>query len=70
MVIWPTEHAFSTSKLASHSSTLTPNNIYAFIRGEVFDFTTAAATYQRAVGAVLSKAMLKYELRAIFFQFR
>jgi chitin synthase len=60
VVICPTEHVFSTSELASHSSTLSPNNVYTSIRGEVFDLTTIAATHQRIVTVVPTKAILKY----------
>ena len=60
VVICPTEHvfstSFSTSELASHSSTLSPNNV----RGEVFDLTTVAATHQQVVGVVPIKAILEY----------
>ena len=60
VVICPTEHVFSTSELASHSSILSPNNVYTSVRGEVFDLTTVAATHQRVVGVVPTKAILKY----------
>jgi len=60
VVICPTEHVFSTSELASHSSILSPSNVYTSVRGEVFDLTTVAATHQRVVGVVPTKAILKY----------
>ena len=60
VVICPTERvfctSFSTSELVSHSFILSPNNV----RGEVFDLTTVAATHQRVVGVVPTKAILKY----------
>ena len=60
VVICPTEHVFSTSELASHSSIHSPNNVNTSVRGEVFDLTTVAATHQRVVGVVPTKAILKY----------
>lgn len=60
LVICPTEHVFSTSELAAHSSTGNPNNVYTSIRGEVFDLTEVAATHQRIVGVVPVKSLLKY----------
>ena len=39
LVICPTEHVFSTSELASHSYSNSPNNIHTAIHGEVFDLT-------------------------------
>ena len=60
VLICPTEHVFNTSELASHSSTLSPNNVYTSIRGEVFDLTKLAATHERVVGVVPSKSILKY----------
>ncbi|KAJ7594228.1 glycosyltransferase family 2 protein [Mycena floridula] len=59
-LICPEEHVFSTSELASHSSTLSPNNVYTSIRGEVFDLTNLAATHQRIISVVPAKAILKY----------
>lgn len=59
-VICPTEHVFSTNELASHSSTLSPNNVYTSIRGEVFDLTKLSAIHQRIVNVVPSKSILKY----------
>lgn len=59
-VICPTEHIFNTSELASHSSTLSPNNVYTAIRGEVFDLTGVAAIHRRIVGVVPVQAILKY----------
>ncbi|KDQ56608.1 glycosyltransferase family 2 protein [Jaapia argillacea MUCL 33604] len=60
LLICPTEHVFSTSELASHSLTLSPNNVYTSIRGEVFDLTQIAATHQRIVSVVPTKSILKY----------
>lgn len=60
VVICPTEHIFNSSELASHSSTLSPNNVLTSIRGEVFDLTSIAATHRRIVGVVPAKAILKY----------
>lgn len=58
-IICPTEHVFSTSELASHSYTASPNNVYTSIRGEVFDLTTVAATHQRVVSVVPVKTILQ-----------
>ncbi|KAG1722688.1 glycosyltransferase family 2 protein [Suillus paluster] len=58
-VICPTEHVFSTSELASHSYTSSPNNVYTSVRGEVFDLTTVAATHQRVVSVVPIKNILQ-----------
>lgn len=60
VIICPTEHVFNSAELASHSSTLSPNNVYTSIRGEVFDLTNIAATHRRVVGVVPEKAILKY----------
>lgn len=59
-VICPTEHIFNSAELASHSSTLSPNNVLTSIRGEVFDLTSVAETHRRIVGVVPTKAILKY----------
>ena len=72
VVICPTECVFctpfSTSELASHPSILSPN----IVGREVFDFTTVAATHQRVVGVVPTKAILKYGGQSAnnTFQFR
>ena len=60
LIICPTEHVFSTSELASHSYTSSPNNVYTAIRGEVFDLTTAAATHQTVVSVIPTKTILNY----------
>ncbi|KAH0831304.1 glycosyltransferase family 2 protein [Lanmaoa asiatica] len=60
LVICPTEHVFSTSELASHSYTNSPNNVYTAIRGEVFDLTQVAATHQRVVTVIPTKTVLQY----------
>ena len=60
ILICPTEHVFNTSELAAHSSTLSPNNVYTSIRGEVFDLTTLVATHERVVGVVPAKSILTY----------
>ena len=49
LMVCPTEHVFSTSELASHSYTTSPNNVYTPTHGEVFDLTTVATTHQRIV---------------------
>ncbi|KAH9045953.1 glycosyltransferase family 2 protein [Lactarius hengduanensis] len=59
-LICPTEHVFSTSELASHSVENSPNNVYAAIRGEVFDLTQVARTHLRIVPVVSEKSILKY----------
>ena len=53
-VIYPTEHVFSTSELASHSYSNSPDNLYTAIRGEMFkfDLTQGAATHQQSDLAV------------------
>lgn len=51
-VVCPTKHFCSTSKLASHSCTNSPDNVYTTIRGEVFDLTQVAATHQREFSAL------------------
>lgn len=58
-IICPTEHVFSTTELASHSYTASPNNVYTSIRGEVFDLTTVASTHQRIVSIVPVKTILQ-----------
>ena len=60
VLICPTEHVFNTSELASHSSTLSPNNVYTSIRGEVFDLSKLTQAHQRVVAVVPSKAILNY----------
>lgn len=60
ILICPTEHVYNTNELASHSSTLSPNNVLTSIRGEVFDLTTLAATHGRIVNVVPTKSILKY----------
>jgi len=59
LVICPTEHVCSTSELASHSYTTSPNNVYMSIRGEVFDLTTVAMTHQHIVSVVPIKTILQ-----------
>lgn len=59
-VICPTQHVFSTSELASHSTTSNPNNVYTSIRGEVFDLNQIAFTHARIVSVVPEKSILKY----------
>jgi chitin synthase len=62
VLICPTEHVFNTSELASHSFTLSPNNLYTSIRGELFDLSTSKLTqaHQRVVSVVPSKSILNY----------
>ncbi|KAG6887187.1 hypothetical protein C0992_000245 [Termitomyces sp. T32_za158] len=60
LLICPTEHVFNNNELASHSSTLSPNNVLTAIRGEVFDLTTIAAAHQRIIGVIPTTAILKY----------
>lgn len=60
MLICPTEHVFSTGELASHSVTNDPNNVYAAIRGEVFDLTQLAVAHTVQVPVVPSKSILTY----------
>ena len=40
-----TEHIFSTSELASHFYSNSPNNIYTAIRGLMFDLTQVSTTH-------------------------
>ncbi|KAG6372222.1 hypothetical protein JVT61DRAFT_8022 [Boletus reticuloceps] len=60
VVICPTEHVFNTSELASHSYSNLANNVYAAIRGEVFDLTQVASTCQRVVSVIPTKSILQY----------
>jgi chitin synthase len=60
VVICPTEHVFNTDELASHSFVDKPNNVYAAIRGEVFDLTNLLTTHLTTVSVVPSKSILKY----------
>jgi chitin synthase len=63
VLICPTEHVFNTSELASHSFTLSPNNVYTSIRGEdreVFDLSKVTQAHQRVVNVVPSKSILNY----------
>ncbi|KAG6373006.1 chitin synthase-domain-containing protein [Boletus reticuloceps] len=60
VVICPTEHVFNTSELASHSYSNSVNNVYAAIRGEVFDLTQVASTRQRVVSIIPTKSILQY----------
>ena len=60
VLICPTEHVFNTSELASHSFTLSPNNVYTSIRGEVFDLSKLTQAHQRVVSVVPSKSILNY----------
>lgn len=60
VLICPTEHVFNTSELASHSFTLSPNNVYTSIRGEVFDLSKVTQAHQRVVNVVPSKTILNY----------
>lgn len=60
IIICPTEYVYNTAELASHSSTLNPNNVFTSIRGEVFDLGLVGATHQRIVGVVPLKSILTY----------
>ncbi|KAF5373421.1 hypothetical protein D9615_009450 [Tricholomella constricta] len=60
LLICPTEHVFNSVELASHSSTLNPNNVLTAIRGEVFDLTSIAAIHNRVVPVIPAKTILKY----------
>ena len=54
------EHVFNTSELASHcghSFTLSPNNAYTSVRGEVFDLSKVTQAHQRVVQP---KSILNY----------
>lgn len=59
-LICPTEHVYSTSELASHSATNSPNNVYTSIRGEVFDLTDVAAKHERIINVIPGKSILAY----------
>ena len=65
VLICPTENVFNTSELASHSFTLSPNNVYTWIRGGVFDLSMLTASYQRVVSVVPSKSILNYSDEAV-----
>ena len=56
----PSEHIFSTSELASHTYSNSPNNIYTAICGEAFDLTPVSATHTRVVTVIPSKTVLEY----------
>lgn len=60
VLICPAEHVFNTSELASHSLTLSPNNVYTSIRGEVFDLSRLTQAHQRVVNVVPPKAIMNY----------
>jgi chitin synthase len=60
VLICPTEHVFNTSELASHSFTLSPNNLFTLVRGEVFDLSKVAQAHLRVVSVVPSKLLLNY----------
>lgn len=60
LLICPTEHVFSSSELASHSVTNDANNVYAAVRGEVFDLTQLAVAHTIQVPVVPSKSILTY----------
>jgi len=59
-LICPTQHVFSTGELATHSEKTDPNNVFAAIRGEVFDLTQVAQTHKRKVDVVAVDAIMKY----------
>ncbi|RXK42203.1 chitin synthase [Tremella mesenterica] len=59
-IICPTQHVYSSSELASHSTKLNPNNAFVSIRGEVFDLSTFATTHLTAVSVVPTKSVLQY----------
>ena len=54
------EYVFNTSELASHSFTLSLNNVYTSIWGEVFDPSKVTQAHQRVVKVVPSKSILNY----------
>jgi chitin synthase len=60
VLICPTEHVFNTSEMASHSFTLSPNNVFTSVRGEVFDLSKVALAHLRVVNVVPSKSILNY----------
>ncbi|KAG8727907.1 hypothetical protein FRC12_022149 [Ceratobasidium sp. 428] len=60
ILICPTEHVFSSSELASHSTSNDPNNVYVSVRGEVFDLTQLAITHALKVPVVPTKPILAY----------
>ncbi|KAI0027842.1 glycosyltransferase family 2 protein [Vararia minispora EC-137] len=60
VLICPTQHVFSTGELASHTSTINPNNVFVAIRGEVFDLTAIAQTHMRIVPVVTQKSIYTY----------
>ncbi|KAJ7080469.1 glycosyltransferase family 2 protein [Mycena epipterygia] len=58
-LICPTEHVFSSSELASHSFTFSPNNVYTSVRGEIFNLNTITSLHSRIVSVVPAKTILK-----------
>ena len=60
VLICPTEHVFNTAELASHSLTLSPNNVFTSIRGEVMDLSKLSQAHSRVVGVVPVKSILQY----------
>ena len=54
------EYVFNTSELASHSFTLSLNNVYTSIRDEVFDPSKVTQAHQRMVKVVPSNSTLNY----------
>ena len=58
--ICPTEHVFSTSKLQSHSTTSSPNNVYTYICKEVFNLNQITYIHSHVISVVPTKSILKY----------
>ncbi|KAG6904432.1 hypothetical protein DXG01_010000, partial [Tephrocybe rancida] len=62
LLICLTEYVYNAVELASHSSTLSPNNVLTAIQDEVFDLTNIAATHyiflnaEALEGSVVSEA--------------
>ncbi|KAG6904863.1 hypothetical protein DXG01_006659, partial [Tephrocybe rancida] len=62
LLICLTEYVYNAVELASHSSTLSPNNVLTAIRDEAFDLTNIAATHyifldaEALEGSVVSEA--------------
>ena len=54
------EYVFNTSELASHSFTLSLNNVYTSIRDEVFDPSKVTQAHQCMVKVVPSNSTLNY----------
>jgi chitin synthase len=56
-IICPTGHIFDSTEIKSHTVKHTPDQVYTFIHGEVFDL---AQTHQLVAPVVSQKSLLHY----------